>query len=268
MKQLEATVISNETAGVPPSLVKGRRVSEYRLTWLKCPDIVPEAKPGQFLMVEGGDDCTLRRPLSIHRVNGDTLALYYAVWADGSGTSWLASRKPGDTVDLLGPLGNGFTIPLETGSLLLIAGGMGIAPLTFLAEDACKSGHKVTLLAGAQTASQLLEIPNIDGLKVVTCTEDGTSGYRGLVTEILPEYIDNVDGVYVCGPQAMYRAMAADKARLFAGKPVQVSLEVRMGCGSGICFSCTIRTRNGLKQVCKDGPVFDFDDIIWDGVAC
>ena len=117
-------------------------------------------------------------------------------------------------------------------------------------------------------SAQLLAYKNTSRGIFVGCTEDGSAGQKGLVTDLLPEYIDTCDQVFVCGPLGMYKTLAADKSRLLGDKPAQVSLEVRMGCGSGLCFSCTIRTGKGLKQVCQDGPVFDFDDIIWDEVVC
>lgn len=267
MKQLKAAVISNQAVGTPSPSGKGRRVLGYRLTWLECPAIAREARPGQFVMVEGGPDSTLRRPLSIHRVEGDRLALYYAVLDSGPGTNWLAARESGDNVDIIGSLGNGFTLPEKPGKLLLVAGGMGLAPLTFLAGDACKLGHRVMLLVGAQTTAQFIDLPETDGLEILKCTEDGSAGHKGLVTSLMAEQAAAADAVCICGPLPMYRAIAGNK-ELLAGNPAQVSLEVRMGCGTGLCFSCTIPTRNGLKQVCKDGPVFDFDDVIWDGVAC
>jgi dihydroorotate dehydrogenase electron transfer subunit len=100
------------------------------------------------------------------------------------------------------------------------------------------------------------------GIRVVAATEDGTVGYRGLATDLIPKYIDWADQVFACGPVPMYETMA--RMTELREKPVQVSLEVVMGCGHGVCYGCTIRTKKGLKQVCKDGPVFDLDEIIWD----
>ena len=99
-------------------------------------------------------------------------------------------------------------------------------------------------------------------------TEDGSQGYKGMVIDLIPKYIEKVDQVFACGPLAMYKAMHRQKDELkLRLKPVQVSLEVRMGCGAGVCYSCTIKTKNGLKQVCKDGPVFNFDDIDWENIS-
>ena len=231
------------------------------LIWLESPQIAAEAKPGQFVMVYCGEDCVLRRPFSIHRIEGKRLALLFNVV--GRGTHWLSQRQAGDSLDLLGPLGNGYSIYPGSQNLLLVAGGIGIAPLVFLAQKASKLGCSATLLLGAQTAAQLYPknlLPQ--KVKLITATEDGSTGKRGLVTDLLPDYIDVADQIFACGPLPMYQSMAAQK--LLKKKPVQISLEVRMGCGLGVCYGCTVKTKNGLKQVCKDGPVFELEDIIWE----
>jgi dihydroorotate dehydrogenase electron transfer subunit len=228
------------------------------LTWLESPDIAQSAQPGQFVMVLCGEETVLRRPLSIHRVEGDRLALLFAVI--GKGTQWLAEREPGDGVDVVGPLGNGFTLSPDSRNLLLVAGGMGIAPLCYLAEYAVRQGKDVRLLYGT-TGRNRYPVPA--GIAEVAATEDGSIGSSGLVTNLIPEHIDWADRVFACGPPEMYRDMAS-RVEMFAGKPVQVSLETRMGCGRGICYACTVKTLNGLKQVCTDGPVFGLDEIVWD----
>jgi dihydroorotate dehydrogenase electron transfer subunit len=231
---------------------------------LCAPEIATEARPGQFVMVRCGEDTLLRRPLSIHQVNetGEEIALLYSVV--GKGTHWLSQLKSGENIDLLGPLGNGFSIYPASRKLLLVAGGMGIAPLYFLAQDAEKKGLSVTLLMGAQTAAQL-EVCRPLSVETICATEDGTFGWKGLVTECLPDFVKGADQVFACGPMSMYRHMSRQKRRLkLEGKPVQISLEVRMGCGLGVCYACTVKTKSGLKQVCKDGPIFDLDDILWD----
>ncbi|MBA7664301.1 Dihydroorotate dehydrogenase B (NAD(+)), electron transfer subunit [subsurface metagenome] len=123
-------------------------------------------------------------------------------------------------------------------------------------------GYSVRLLLGASTASQLypghLLPPETE---LVTTTEDGTAGKKGMITDFLPDFIDWADQVFACGPTRMYRTMASQNLKT---KPVQISLEVRMGCGLGTCYGCTLKTKSGLKQVCTDGPVFDLEDILWD----
>lgn len=239
-------------------------MSGAHLLWLEAPEIASQAKPGQFVMVRCGEDeeRQLRRPLSIHRCEGDKIALLFNVV--GSGTEWLAQRTSGDKLDLLGPLGNGFSIYPDSKNLLLVAGGMGIAPLVFLAEEAVKQKLSVTLLYGTPSAAQLYPQPS-DGVEVIYATEDGSTGRKGMITDLLPEFVGGVEQVFACGPTAMYRNMAKNYPQLQQlGKSTQVSLEVRMGCGVGICYGCTVKTRNGLRQVCKDGPIFELNDILWE----
>ncbi len=233
------------------------------LVWLESPQLASQAQPGQFVMVRCGEETLLRRPLSIHQRDGNRIALLFSVVRKG--TNWLSQRQAGDNLDLLGPLGNGFSIAAASKHLLLVAGGIGIAPLRFLADKAVEQSRKVILLMGASTATQLyskhLLPPEIE---LITATEDGTAGEKGMVTDLLPDYVAWADQVFACGPLPMYKTMA-QMAEL-QSKPVQISLEVRMGCGRGICYGCTIRTKNGLKQVCADGPVFDLADVIWNEV--
>jgi len=263
MKQVSAKVVSNNI--ICPDMRPDHGEASSHTIWLCCPEIAAEARAGQFVMVNCGTEFMLRRPLSFHSINGDSIAIFYVAWKD-HGTWWLAKRKENEDVNLLGPLGNGFSINPESAHILLVAGGMGIAPLAYLANMALQQRKKVTLLVGAKYGIQLLPekfLPK--GVTIITATEDGEQGYKGCVSELLLDYADSVDQVFACGPTAMYREMAQRKQELgLKGKPVQVSMEMRMGCGLGVCYACTVRTRNGLKQVCKDGPVFELDDIIWD----
>ncbi|MDP2744781.1 MAG: dihydroorotate dehydrogenase electron transfer subunit [Dehalococcoidia bacterium] len=264
-----APIISNEEVA-----------SGVHLLWVEAPAIAAAARPGQFVMVRCGEELLLRRPLSIHQVepgsNPARLAFLFAVV--GKGTGWLSRQRHG-SVDLLSPRGNGFwlgpakepapssssgqALSLSKGKLLLVAGGMGIAPLAFLAQRALGQGHEVTLIVGARTASSLhLDFPPAKRVELVTVTEDGSKGKKGLATDYLTGFLPGAGQVFACGPMEMYRAMAAHKA--LRGKSVQVSLEARMGCGFGACFGCTIKTTSGLKQVCKDGPVFELKEIVWE----
>jgi dihydroorotate dehydrogenase electron transfer subunit len=181
----------------------------------------------------------------------------------GQGTNRLAQLKSGDTVDIIGPLGNGFSLSSESHSILLVGGGIGIAPLPFMARVLKDRDCSVNMLLGATTAEQLCPHHLISSsIECINITNDGTKGEKGLITDLLPEYIDKVDQIFACGPSPMYRVMA--KMPELRYKPVQISLEVRMGCGFGLCYGCTIRTKSGSKQVCKDGPVFELNDILWD----
>lgn len=248
-------------------------LQDIYLLRLEAPEIAAAAKPGQFIMVRCGGNTVLPRPFSIHRTDPDSIALLYA--DVGKGTHWLSERKHGEKLDVFGPLGNGFTLYEKDLNLLLVAGGMGIAPLTFLAETAIREKKTVTVICGARTSTCLLpfSVPQAlfaDGLypkfvNVVNVTEDGTEGNQGMATDFVSAYAATIDRIYACGPLPMYRSMAAFYETW--QKPVQVSLECVMGCGTGVCYGCTVRTRNGLQQVCKDGPVFDFRDIIWEETA-
>jgi dihydroorotate dehydrogenase electron transfer subunit len=238
------------------------------LMWLDAPEIAASVRPGQFVMVncDSGQDRLLRRPLSIHRARPQSLAVLFA--AVGAGTDWLSRRPAEEKIDLLGPLGNGFSLQPHARRLLLVAGGMGIAPLAFLAQEALKKDYSVKLLAGARTASHIIPEQLVpEGTDVIRATEDGSIGEAGMVTDLIPRYAESADQVCLCGPLPMFKAVANKYHSYLAGKTVQASLEVRMGCGLGFCYACTIRTGQGLKQVCKDGPVFDFNEIIWEELS-
>jgi len=237
------------------------------LMWLDAPEIARRAQPGQFVMVTCGEETILRRPISVHSVDHDNFALLYAVV--GKGTTWLTQLKKESTLDILGPLGNGFNVsdkPSETLSFLMIAGGIGIAPLRYLIEKVKPSCRQIILLQGAATANKLYpkELLPPDGSMTIA-TEDGTAGHKGLITDLISTFATTADEVFTCGPMPMLKYIAQNQTTLtLAGKPVSISLEMRMACGLGICYGCTIRTKNGLKEVCTDGPVFDLNEIIWD----
>ncbi len=237
--------------------------SAARLLWMDAPSVAQVAKPGQFVMVRCAEDHDplLRRPLSIHKTDdsGGVALLFEVV---GRGTSWLSERVAGDLVDLFGPLGNGFSIQHEAQNLLLVAGGIGIAPLIFLAEMARGIGKRVDVLPGAQTAALLYPRDQLPQISIVDgSTDDGSVGTKGPVTCLIDSYIGQADQVFACGPAAMYQSMAL--LDCLKGKSVQVSLEERMACGVGACYGCTVKTRKGLEQVCRDGPVFELADIVW-----
>jgi dihydroorotate dehydrogenase electron transfer subunit len=251
-------------------LVNARIASNTRilpnvyLMSVKAPEIAALAHPGQYVMVRCGEgyDMPLRRPLGIHRISKDGISLLYSVV--GRGTEWLSQRKTGEPVDLFGPLGNGFEIYSSSRNLLLAAGGVGVAPLVALAEHAKASGLKLKLVIGEKNAAKIYPERLLPaGIKPVITTEDGSLGQKGMVTDLLPQLIPEADQVFVCGPLPMYRAIAK-MGRKLRNKPTQVLLETVLGCGVGACLSCSIETRQGRKLVCKDGPVFEFSDILWD----
>jgi dihydroorotate dehydrogenase electron transfer subunit len=257
MKLVDAPVISNEE--VCPGV---------HLMRLRAPDIAAEARPGQYVMVHCGEgpDLVLRRPLSIHRASADG-SVDFLLAAVGRGTDWLAQRRGGDVLDLLGPLGNGFSVNPGSRSLLLVAGGIGIAPLAALAEEAIAANRSVRLLIGCGTASQVYPERLLPpGIETIVATEDCSLGEGGMVTDLLPRFVPDADQLFACGPLPMYRAMR-EMSSLFGGVPVQVTLETVLGCGVGACLGCSIETVNGRKLVCKDGPVFQLGEVIWDKMA-
>ena len=238
-----------------------------RLT-LRCPRIAATAQPGQFVMVRAGEtlDPLLRRPFSIHRLTADgSLAILFKVL--GKGTRLLATALPGSTLDVIGPLGHGF-VPDLIGPHCLIGGGMGIAPLYFLAQYLLKNGGSHAnppVLLGAQTQAELLllaqEFTDL-GYPVLTATDDGSLGHQGLVTDLLDTILPQIRQVYVCGPMPMMRTVAA-KCKA-AGVACQVSLESHMACGLGACLGCTVAAaKGGYRHVCKDGPVFAAEEVLW-----
>ena len=242
------------------------------LVWIEAPTIAGSAFPGQFITVRCGD-FTLRRPFSIHQVSSGEIAILFKV--KSGGTLWLSQRQKHDRIDILGPLGKGFSIEPSAKNLLLVAGGIGISPLAFLMEYASPQ-HQMTLINGAITAAQLYveryqpPAMNYQNVQIIPVTEDGSTGKKGMATDVMLDFLDRADQVYACGPVEMYKTMSEISQRAGQSnlklRKCQVSLEVRMGCGFGVCYGCTINTRKGLKQVCSDGPVFDLDDIIWQEV--
>ena len=282
MKQFKARVISNKILLRYPG-------AQYHLMDLFAEDNFTEFIPGQFIMLKCGGDTLLRRPISIHSVlSANIIELLYALSSDtqysqsrshqdyeirigtAKGRILLSQLKPDNEVDIIGPLGNGYTIYDRSKSLLLVAGGIGIAPLRFLAERATSMHKPITLLMGARDTnglyppSLLPETANI--VNIAENVDMHSPCPKGVVTDLLPQYIDANDQVFACGPVAMYQAMEEKLIKHHIDKPVQVSLEVRMGCGFGACYGCSIKTRQGMKRVCKDGPVFNIKDIIWQEV--
>jgi len=234
------------------------------LIWVEAADIAAVARPGQFVTLRCGGYLPLRRPLSIHRSDGRKLALLFAVV--GQGTEWLSGRMVGEYVDLLGPLGNGFEIRQGSQKLLLIAGGIGVAPLVALAEEGAQAGLSVKLVMGAETAAKLYPQDFIHGgVEVICATDDGSAGEKGQATDFLPSLADWADQIFACGPIPMYRKMS-EMGSLLGDKPAQVLLEQVMGCGVGACRGCAVMTNKGIKLVCKDGPVFQLGEIIWEEV--
>ena len=242
----------------------------YFLMQVDAPEIAAESKPGQFCMLKCGPDSLLRRPLSIHAAtpSGEIAFLYED---KGKGKKWLSKMSAGAELDIIGPLGNGFTVDSKSHNLLLAAGGIGIAPIMFLAERAVSLGIGVTLIAGARLEEGLYPdslLPRgIDVIRVIESLGNNARYHQGKVTDIIPAYLEGVDQIFACGPRAMLEAISGLVDNKAVAKPLQVSLEVRMGCGTGACYGCSIKTRQGMQRVCREGPVFNIKDIIWQEVT-
>ncbi len=256
MLQIKAKILYNKR-------IKGN----YFHLVLRAPKMTKETLPGQFINIKVNDayDPLLRRPFSIHRVKGANIELLYEVV--GQATESLSHRKPGEYLNIIGPLGNGFTPDTKRRALnILIAGGMGVAPLMFLAEKLTQS--KVTVLIGAKTKDQLLCEKDFKGLgcNVKIATDDGSKGFKGKVTDLLRSFLRTTNDerrttIYACGPKPMLKEISRISKK--HNIPAQVSLEEHMACGIGVCLGCVVNTKEGFRRVCKEGPVFNGDEIIW-----
>lgn len=211
--------------------------------------------PGQFVNIKL-DGCFLRRPISVCHVEGDTLTLVYKTV--GKGTCQMSRMACGETLSLLTGLGNGYNYAAAGEMPLLIGGGVGVPPLFGLAKTLRKEGRQVQVALGFNTACEAILVDEFRaiGCEVSISTVDGTMGTKGFVTNILPE---QYSFFYACGPLPMLKALNA-----VVNTDGQMSLEERMGCGFGICVGCTQKTTSGYKRVCKEGPVFDKNEIIWE----
>lgn len=218
------------------------------------------ALPGQFVHVKCGHSRMLRRPISICDVEGNSMRLVFEV--RGEGTEWLSHRKAGDTLDVLGPLGNGFDLTGD--KLLLVGGGIGLPPMLYCAK-ACKGeAHVVAGFRSQDRAMLSADFAKTAETFAVT-SDDGSIGAHGFVDALVKETLDKEKGftsILACGPKLMLRSIV--KAAGEFGVPVQVSMEERMACGVGACLGCAVQMADGtMKHVCKDGPVFDSREVDW-----
>lgn len=252
-----------------------RRINRFRPTlyslFLELPEIARSAKPGQFLhvKVQAVPGILLRRPFSIAGVEGGIIKLIIRIV--GIGTAALADIRAGQLCDIIGPLGEGFQFD-NVSQAALLGGGIGDAPLLFLQDVLLKKGIGCELFIGAQTREEFpLEDDEIKRRSVIPCTDDGSFGEHGFVTDIFKKkYLESGNDriqVYSCGPTPMMRAASqiCEKYNLSH----QVSLENRMGCGVGVCQGCALKIANGGERggyqlVCIDGPVFNASDVNWD----
>jgi dihydroorotate dehydrogenase electron transfer subunit len=266
--------------------------------WLQSfhvPDIAIGARAGQFVHVRTGDGSgmILRRPFSINTADpmSGIITIHFRVI--GRGTGWFTRLRAGDRVDLLGPLGRPFEVDPRSQHLLLIAGGLGMAGVRMLADEALRDGRQVTLLFGAASSREVYPSSLLpDEVEYVVATDDGSLGHHGFVTELVAEYESWADQAFACGPTPMLAALAklattrrdrlgvASLGRKRGGgksDPVgspgarrnaflQVSMEQNMGCAVGACLGCVVMSVTGTPQrVCREGPVFAAEELAWDG---
>ena len=240
------------------------------LWWIElaAPEIADRARPGQFVHISGGgQDPLLRRPYSLARIDsaeGAVAILYHVV---GRGSAWLSNLDPGDPVDTLGPLGSSFRLPDDCRHLMLVGGGIGMGPLIALAER--ESDRSCVILNGARSRDGLTPSQWLPSrAESFFATDDGSVGASGSVVDLIPKWYRWSDAVIACGPNPMLQAYAGlidsvDPAPRKHRKPVQFALEARMACGLGVCYSCVVTTRSGLKRVCTEGPVFGAWELTW-----
>ena len=246
--------------------------NDYFLLSLEAPEIARESKPGQFLMVRitSHPYPLLRRPFSIHARDKQNIEIFFQ--NAGVGTSMLSQKQRGDTIEILGPLGNGFPIEkkYEQATVSLIGGGRGAAPLYFLACELMKINVKITVFYGGKSLNDLPIASKFkkENIKTLCSTEDGSSGFKGLITDLFEtELKTNVPSlIFACGPEGMLKTLA--KISKTHQIPAELSLESIMGCGFGACWGCVKKIKKGKTaewhKVCEDGPVFSAGDIVWD----
>ena len=231
---------------------------------LRADQALPEMQPGQFVQVrvDGSPSAYLRRPISIHDVDYGHNELSLLVQQVGEGTRCLAAAEIGDNINIVLPLGNGFTLPEKGERCLLVGGGIGIAPLFYFAKILREKGIQPTLLLGGKSASDLIRLADYQQLgETYVTTEDGSLGEKGFVTMHSLWQKEAFDKIYVCGPKPMMKAVA----KLASEKVVwcEVSLENLMACGLGACLCCVEDTVDGHVCVCKEGPVFNTRRLKW-----
>ncbi|HOO99837.1 MAG TPA: dihydroorotate dehydrogenase electron transfer subunit [Bacteroidales bacterium] len=237
---------------------------EYFTLELTSSGPLPEVKPGQFaqIRIEGSQSTFLRRPFSIHDYDPSENKIRLLVQIVGKGTETLSRLKNGDRLNMIFPLGNSFSLPLDGQKPLLAGGGCGIAPLLFLARYLSGRGFAPEILLGFRNKERILEYDDyLNFGKVFITTEDGSEGQKGFLTDHPVLSSGDHDIVYCCGPEPMMKALAC-----FCRDhdiECEVSLEHLMGCGIGACLCCVVDTVNGNLCTCTDGPVFNVNDLKW-----
>ncbi len=266
--------------------------------WLQsyhAPDLASGSRAGQFVHVRPTDlsGMVLRRPFSLNTTDpaAGIVTIHFRVV--GRGTDFFTRLRPGDTIDMLGPLGRPFEVNPRSQHLLLVAGGLGIAGVRMLADEAIRAGRRVTLLFGAASAREVYPSSLLpDEVEYIVATDDGSLGHHGYVTDLIPEYEAWADQAFACGPAPMLKVLARLAAgrrerlgvaklgrKRGAGKAdppgstaarrkafLQVAMEQNMGCAVGACLGCVVLAASGPPlRVCREGPVFASDELDWEG---
>jgi dihydroorotate dehydrogenase electron transfer subunit len=258
----------------------------YHSLTIVAPEIGERTQPGQFVNIRLRDDSAhiLRRPFSVYRMHkrggwASTIEIVFDI--RGPGTHDISQLRPHSIVDVIGPAGRGFVLPKRRAHCLLVGGGIGAAPLFFLADELRNDGHRVDFILGARTSGLLLNAIDVRRLASVyrITTEDGSAGEEGRVTDVMEETIERcqTEIVYACGPHPMLAAVS----RMCGEKklPIQAAVEELMACGYGVCMTCVMPLRHPQRRkdeeadsvvyarTCTEGPVFNGASVIWDGVA-
>ncbi len=250
------------------SVVENRQISpDFFLLSFKWKKTWGEPKPGQFLELKVNNSTTaplLRRPFAFsgYDVDKEVASIIYQV--KGISTKDMATLSQGDTISVLGPLGNAFNLSGDAKSIIAVAGGVGLGPILFAAHKRGEEGHPVKLITGFRDEKSIPDSFIWAGVDTAVCTDDGSHGFKGNVVEYLktlPKDELNECTIWACGPTPMLSSLHSFSGESNCG--CEVSMEELMACGLGACMGCVIETTDGLKRVCKEGPIFKSGDIIW-----
>ena len=287
MQLLDAELLASR------EILPGQFLQTFHAPWLAS-----GSRAGQFVHVRTPDysGLVLRRPFSINTVDVSTGTITIHFRITGRGTDWMARARPGERLEILGPLGRPFEVDPRTHHVLLVAGGLGMAGIRALADESLAVGRRVTLLFGAAGAAEVYPSSLLPTeVEYVVATDDGSLGHRGYVTDLVPDYEALADQAFACGPEPMLAALA----RIASGRDgrlgvarlgrrsrrpprpsaaagtsaarrkawLQVSMEQNMGCAVGACLGCVVHGTDGPVRVCREGPVFAADEIAWQGPA-
>ena len=236
-------------------LISNKKIAKNTYEWVLSGDTADISAPGQFVNIQL-DGFYLRRPISVcDSVDGKLTLIFKAV---GAGTEKMANMLPGEKLDILTGLGNGYDLEKSGDAPLLIGGGAGVPPMFMLAKELIALGKKVTVILGFGSKDEVFYKDEFEkiGASVIVATADGTEGVRGFVTDAMTDL--QYSYFYTCGPEPMLKAIY-DKSTTSG----QFSFEERMGCGFGACMGCSCKTKYGNKRICRDGPVLVKEEIIW-----